>query len=380
MKLTCRQQDLARGLSAVSHAVSARSSLPILANILLATDSGRLKLAATNLEIGVTCWVDAQISEGGATTVPAKLLTDFVSTLAAEPSLTLGVSEGTNVLHLRGLRSSAHFRGMDAVEFPLIPGAEGSEASLLLAAALLKEVIEQVAFSAADDETRPALTGVLLQIRQERITFAAADAFRLAMREVALDGGDQPCGDLLVPARTLKELGRILPPEGTVELIATPSRNQVLFHTPQLDLVSRLLDATFPNFRQIIPKSHATRAVVPTREFAGDVRRAALFAQDSSNIMRLKIEVGEDGELGAGTVGVQAQAEDLGDNDNRLQAAVDGPGIELILNARYLADVLSAIGTPEVAIEATTPAKPVLLLPVGSGASRYVIMPLNFQR
>lgn len=379
MELTCKQTDLARGLSAVSHAVSARSSLPILANILLATDSGRLKIAATNLEIGVTYWVDAQITEEGTTTVPAKLLTDFVSTLTAE-SLTLSVGEGTNALHLKGLRSKAHFRGMDPTEFPLIPGAEGSEASLSLDAALLKEAIEQVAFAAADDETRPALTGVLVEVRQERITFAAADAFRLAVREVELDGGNIPCGDLLVPARTLKELGRILPADGTVELIATPSRNQVLFHTPQLDLVSRLLEAPFPNFRQIIPKSHSIRAVVTTREFAGDVKRAALFAQDSSNIMHLKIEAGDGEELGSGTVGVQAEAEDLGDNDNRLQAAVDGVGIEVILNVRYLADVLSAIGTTEVAIEATSPAKPVLLLPVGSDASRYVIMPMNTKR
>ena len=379
MKLTCNQQDLARGLSAVSHAVSERSSLPILANILLETDSGRLKLAATNLEIGVTCWVEAQISEEGATTVPAKLLTDFVSTLTAEP-LTLSVTEGTNVLHLRGLRNTAHFRGMDAVEFPLIPGAEGSEASVSLDASLLKEVIEQVAFAAAADETRPALTGVLVQIRQERITFAAADAFRLAVREVDLDGGDIPCGDLLVPARTLKELGRILPAEGTVELFATPSRNQVLFHTPQLDLVSRLIEAPFPNYRQIIPTAHSTRAVVATREFAGDVKRAALFAQDSSNIMRLKIEAGEGDGLAPGTLTVQAEAEDLGGNDNRLQAAVEGPGIEIIFNVRYLADVLSVIGTPEVAIEATTPARPGLIMPVGGMAFQYVIMPMHNNR
>jgi len=374
MNLTCNQQDLARGLSAVSHAVSARSSLPILANVLLATDAGRLKLAATNLEISVTCWVEAQIAEEGTTTVPARLLSDFVSTLAAEP-LTLSVTEGTNVLHLRGVRSTARFKGTDAVEFPLIPGAEGSEASVPFDAALLKNVIEQVAFAAADDETRPAFTGVLVEIRKERITFAAADAFRLAVREVDLEGGDRACGDLLVPARTLKELGRILPAEGTVELFATPSRNQVLFHTPQLDLVSRLIEAPFPNFRQIIPRAHATRAVVATREFAGDVKRAALFAQDSSNIMRLKIEAGE-----GGTLTVQAQAEDLGDNDNRLPAAVEGPSIEIIFNVRYLADVLSVIGTPEVAIEATSPAKPGLIMPVGGMAFQYVIMPMHNNR
>jgi DNA polymerase-3 subunit beta len=379
MKLTCKQADLAKGLSAVSHAVSARSSLPILANVLLSTDAGRLKLAATNLEIGITCWVEARIEEEGTTTVPARLLTDFVSTLPAE-ELTMSVNERTQVLSLKGLRSDAHFRGVDPSEFPLIPGAEGSEARLSLEAALLKEAIEQVEFAAAEDESRPALTGVLVEVRQGSITFAAADAFRLAVREVALESGNIPGGDLLVPARTLKELGRILPTEGTVELIATPSRNQVLFHMPQLDLVSRLLEASFPNYRQIIPKSHTTRVVVPTRELSGDVKRAALFAQDSSNIMRLTIEVGEGGELGAGTVAVAAQAEDLGDNDNRLQAAVEGPGLEIILNARFLAEILSAIGTPEVAIEATSPAKPVLLLPVGGLTSRYVIMPMNYQR
>lgn len=378
MKVSCKQRDLAGGLSAVSHAVSARSSLPILSNILLATDAGRLKLASTNLEIGITCWIPARIEEEGTTTVPARLLTDFVSTLPPE-ELTLSVNERTQVLYLKGLRSNAHFRGVDPSEFPLIPGAEGSEASLSLDAALLKEAIEQVEFAAAEDESRPALTGVLVEVRQGRITFAAADAFRLAVREVPLEDGHIPEGDLLVPARTLKELGRILPAEGTVELIATPSRNQVLFHTAELDLVSRLLEASFPNYRQIIPKSHTTRVVVPTRELSGDVKRAALFAQDSSNIMRLTIEVGEGGELEAGTVAVQAQAEDLGDNDNRLQAAVEGPGMEIILNARFLAEILSAIGTPEVAIEATSPAKPVLLLPVGGIASRYVLMPMNYQ-
>src|SRR5437763_13020202 len=160
VKITCKQQDLSRGLSAVSHAVSSRSTLPILSNILLATDHDRLKLSATNLEIGINCWVDAQIHEEGSTTVPAKLLTDLVSRLPQAP-VDLTVAEDSHTLNVKGQGSNANIKGMDASEFPLIPSAEGGEPPVLLDAVMLKEMIEEVAIAAADDDSRPVLTGVL---------------------------------------------------------------------------------------------------------------------------------------------------------------------------------------------------------------------------
>ncbi len=379
MKITCKQQDLSRGLSAVSHAVSSRSTLPILSNILLATDQGRLKLAATNLEIGINCWVDAQIHEEGTTTVPAKLLTDFVSSLPQAP-VDISVAEDTNILNIESSGSIAHIKGMDASEFPLIPSAEGGEPPVLLDAVLLKEMIAEVAFAAADDDSRPVFTGVLVQVGEEKITFAAADAFRLAVRVAPLPGDGHPRGDILVPARTLTELARILPAEGPVEMIVTPNRSQVLFHTPQLDLVSRLIDGTFPNFRQIIPKEHATRAVVETKQFAEAVKRAALFARDSSNITRIKINPGENDGLEPGALTVEATAEDLGDNTSTVNAAVDGPELQIIFNVKYLADVLAVIGTPEVALEANGATKPGVIKPVGANDYTYVIMPMHINR
>ncbi len=379
MKITCKQQDLSRGLSAVSHAVSSRSTLPILSNILLATDQGRLKLAATNLEIGINCWVDAQIHEEGTTTVPAKLLTDFVSSLPPAP-VDISVPEDSNILNVKSLGSNANIKGMDASEFPLIPSAEGGEPPVLLDAVLLKEMIAEVAFAAADDDSRPVFTGVLVQVSDEKITFAAADAFRLAVRIAPLPGIDHPSGDILIPARTLTELARILPAEGPVEMIVTPNRSQVLFHTPQLDLVSRLIDGTFPNYRQIIPKEHATRAVVETKQFAEDVKRAALFARDSSNITRVKINPGENDGLEPGSVTIEATAEDLGDNTSTMNAAVDGPELQIIFNVKYLADVLAVIGTPEVALEANGPTKPGVIKPVGASDYTYVIMPMHINR
>jgi DNA polymerase-3 subunit beta len=353
--------------------------LPILSNILLATDNGRLKLSTTNLEIGINCWVDAQIHEDGSTTVPARLLTDLVNSLPQAP-VDISVPEDSNTLNVKSAGSSANIKGMDASEFPLIPSAEGGEPPVRFDASQLKEMIEEVAFAAADDDSRPVFTGVLIQVSEEKITFAAADAFRLAVRVAPLPGDDHPRGDILVPARTLTELARILPSEGQVEMIVTPNRSQVLFHTPQLDLVSRLIEGTFPNYRQIIPKEHTTRAVVETKQFAEAAKRAALFARDSSNITRVKINAGANDGLEPGSITVEATAEDLGDNVSTINAAVDGPELQIIFNVKYLADVLAVLGTPEVALEANAPTKPGVIKPVGSNDYTYVIMPMHINR
>lgn len=385
MKLTCKQQDLNRGLSAVSHAVSGRSTLPILSNILLASDHGRLKLSATNLEIGINCWVDAEISEEGTTTVPARLIADFVNSLP--PGLIeMTVPEQTHTMNVKGLRSSANIKGMDAAEFPQIPSNEGGEPPVLLDAVLLKEMIEGVAFAAADDDSRPVLTGVLVQVQRdgsrdrETVTFAAADAFRLAVRTAELSEAEPPHGDILIPARTLTELARILPGEGPVEMIVTPNRSQVLFHTPHLDLVSRLIEGTFPNFRSIIPKESTTIATVETREFAAAVKSAALFARDSSNIVRVRIGGSDEQSLGAGSLTIEANSEELGDNVSTINATVDGPELQVIFNVKYLANVLATVGTPEVRLEASSATKPGVLRPVGPADCTYVIMPMHVAR
>lgn len=379
MKITCKQQDLSRGLSIVSHAVSNRSTLPILANILLATDNGRLKLSATNLEIGINCWVDAQIQEEGTTTVPAKLLTDYVNSLPSA-YVDITVPDDSNKVNIKSEGSDTNIKGLDASEFPLIPSAEGGEAPVIMDASTLKEMISEVAIAAAEDESRPVFTGVLVQVAGEKVTFAAADSFRLAVRVAPLPGDDTTRGDILVPARTMTELGRILPSEGAVQMIVTPNRSQVLFHTETIDLVSRLIEGNFPNYRQIIPKEHTTRAVVETKAFAARVKQAAIFARDSSNITRIKINGGDSDGLEPGSITIEATAEDLGDNVSVLNAAVDGPEQQIIFNVRYLSDVLAVIDTPEVAIEVNAPTKPGVIRPVGVADYTYVIMPMHTNR
>lgn len=374
MKITCKQQDLSRGLSIVGHAVSSRSTLPILSNILLATENGRLKLYATNLEIGINCWIDATIHEEGSTTVPAKLITDFVNSLPQAP-VDITVPEDTHMISVKSLRSSANIKGLDPSEFPLSPTTEGSEPPVVIDASLLKEMIAEVAFAAADEDSRPVFTGVLVQVNNEKITFVAADSFRLAARVASLPGDSTSRSDIIVPARTLSELARILPSEGPVQMIVTPNRSQVLFHTDTIDLLSRLIEGTFPNYKQIIPKEHTTRVVVETKEFAAAVKSVAPFARDSSNITRVKIE-----GSGEGTLTIEATAEDIGNNISTINAAVDGPDQQIIFNVKYLSEVLAIMGTPEVALEVTAAGRPGVIKPVGAADYNYIIMPMSSNR
>jgi DNA polymerase III subunit beta len=379
VKITCTQQNLSRGLSIVSHAVSNRSTLPILANVLVATEDGQLKLSATNLEIGINYLVEVEeIIETGATTVPAKLIADFVASLPPE-LVEITVPEDSSTLTVKSGDSEAKIKGMDSSEFPLIPTREGTESPVTISASLLKEMIAEVAFAAADDESRPVFTGVLVQVGDNRITFAAADAFRLAVRTAPLEGVEGRQEDILIPARTLNELARILPSEGDVEMVVTPNRSQVLFHTKQIDLVSRLIEGTFPNYRQIIPKPQdtTTRASVSSKEFAARIKLASLFARDSSNITRLKINDKDE------SLTIEATAEDLGNNVSKLSAHIDGPEQQIIFNVKYLSDVLAVISTAEVAIEVSAATKPGVIKPIGLPENNdytYVIMPMHTNR
>ena len=385
MKITCTQQNLSRGLSIVSHAVSNRSTLPILANVLVATEDGHLKLSATNLEIGINYLVEIEETfETGATTVPAKLIADFVGSLPQE-IVEISVPEDSSTLTVKSGDSEAKIKGMDSSEFPLIPTREGNESPVIISAVLLKEMIAEVAFAAADDESRPVFTGVLVQVGEKKITFAAADAFRLAVRTAPLDSFEGKQEDILIPARTLNELARILPSEGDVEMVVTPNRSQVLFHTKQIDLVSRLIEGNFPNYRQIIPKPQdtTTRAEISSKEFAARIKLAALFARDSSNITRIKINRGDNEGRDTGSITIEATAEDLGNNKSELNANVDGPEQQIIFNVKYLSDVMAVIGTSEVAIEVSAATKPGVIKPIGLPELNdytYVIMPMHTNR
>jgi DNA polymerase III subunit beta len=240
VKLSVMQENLARGLSVVSRAVSTRSTLPVLANVLLKTEDAGLKLTATNLEIGITYWVPGKIDADGATTVPARLLTDYVNALHGGERIDLELQAG-EALHLRSGRFESHIKGIDADEFPAIQTA-GERPTTRIAQNVLRRALEETAFAAASDEARPILTGVLARFEGDQLTLAAADNYRIAVKTIpVLDAVPETA--VVIPARALNELVRVLADvDEPIEIVLAQARNQILFHLEGVDLVSRLID------------------------------------------------------------------------------------------------------------------------------------------
>jgi len=377
VKVSCLQENLAKGLSIVGRAVATRSTLPVLSNVMLATDGSRLKLSATNLEIGIVCWVGAKIEEDGSTTVPARLLTDFVNSLPPE-RIDMELAVRTQTLNLKCARFEANIKGIDAQEFPLIPTA-GEDSKISLDPLMLRQMVDQVAFAAATDESRPILTGVLARFQGAQLTLAAADGFRLSVRTAHLSEPVSEPVTVIVPARALAELSRISgEQEQPIEITITPARNQALFHMANVDLVSQLIEGNFPDYNQIIPKSYATRTVVSTSDFLKAVKTANIFARDAANIVRVEIVPG--GELAPGRVTLTATSAEVGDNVGEIDAVIEGEKMDVAFNAKYLIDVLSVVDAAQVALETTSASSPGVIKPVGSEDFTHVIMPMHSSR
>ncbi|MBN1856504.1 MAG: DNA polymerase III subunit beta, partial [Dehalococcoidia bacterium] len=259
MRISCLQENLSRGLSVVGRAVAVRSTLPVAQNILLVAEASRLKLVATNLEMATTCWVGANVAEEGSITVPARLLTEFVNSLPNE-LVELEIPEGGRTVQVTCGRFQAHVNGIDANDFPPIPEVDDG-VNVEVSAELLREGITKVAMAAATDESRPVLTGINTEFEGEQMTLAAADGFRLAVFHMALSKAVEGKTTVIIPARTLNEVNRLLgDQEESVVITVNQQKSQAMFRLKSAEIVSQLLQGTFPNYSQVIPKSYTTRA------------------------------------------------------------------------------------------------------------------------
>lgn len=374
MKITARQEQLSQALRVAGRAVAARSPLPITANVLVATEGGRLKISATNLEIAITTWIDATVAIEGGITLPARLLSEFVDTLPAEP-VELSVKEGSHSANVRSSRFEATIRGMGADDFPVIPAA-GEEAAATVDAKQLKDMLDQVVFAAAMDDTRPVLTGVLATFSGNQITLTATNGFRLATRAGELSSASAGDFSIIIPAKTLNELARILPDgDAPVQIAVTPNRNQVVFRTDDLHVVSRLVEGTYPNYRQIIPTKFSTRVVVSTDELMKATKIASFFSRDNSNIITLEVQPG--GEAGVGSVVVSGAAAELGEDRGELDAVVNGGETRISFNSRYVSDVLGVLHADQVGLELTGPNSAAVFKPIDAADYTHVVMPMH---
>ncbi|HEX9017090.1 MAG TPA: DNA polymerase III subunit beta [Chloroflexota bacterium] len=379
MKLSCLQENLDKGLNIVGKAVPAKSTLPALSNVLMTTDQGRLKLAATNLEVAISCWIGAKVEEEGAITVPANLLSEFVRSLPND-RIDVDLSERTRTVHLHCARFEANIKGLDAEEFPSIPSI-GEGFRIAIDSATLHDSIAQVAFAAASDDSRPVLTGVLINFAADTMTMVAADGFRMAMKTSPLAAPVDQEASVIVPARAMRELGRILADsEETVEISITQNRNQVLFRVGNVELMSRLIEGQFPDYRRIMPAPSGNKVVVSTGEFLNANRTAAIFARDNSNIVRLQFAAGQE-DLTPGKVTISATSAEIGDNVGEIDAVISGQPPQIAFNTRYLDELLRALEkSSQLQLEVSSSASPGTFRPVGDEGYLHIIMPMHTNR
>ena len=376
MNVTVSQENLNRGLGTVSRAVATRSTLPITTHVLLQTDESRLRLVATNLEIVISTWIAAKVDVAGAITVPARLLNEFVSSLQPD-TIEMELDRDTRQLEVVSGRVKAKLSGQDAEDFPPVPQL-GEGVTIELDPDQLRTSIERVAFAAATDDARPVLTGVHTSVDGDALTFAAADGFRLAVQTVRLGAAASEKVDVIIPARALRELDRMLVDQAEkVVMTVNPQRSQVLFRLNGSELVSQLVQGTFPNYRQLIPESATTKAVADVAEFLRATRTAAVFARDGNNIVRLYLEPGEN-EM-AGVVRLESRSEEVGAGEGTIDALVEGPQGQIAFNSRYLQDILGVLARNRVTLETTSPSSPGTFRPVDDEDYLHVVMPMFVQ-
>lgn len=375
MKVTVLQENLARGLGIVSKAVSPRSTLPVLANVLIATDEGRLRLSATNLEMGITCWIPARIDEEGSTTVPARTFSDLVSTLPGDQVL-LKLDPATQTLNVRGGTSTNDIKCIDAQEFPPLPVPD-FDGAVQINVGDFREMIHQVAFAASSDEARPVLMGVLVQVDKDKLTMAAADGFRLSVRKAILSTPSAAPVSAIVPAQALKELARVATDgEEPIYMVLPKGRGQVVFRVKDVEVVSQLIDGTFPDYQQIIPRSYKSRTLVSTASLLKACKQAEIFAREGSNVARFNIKTAQ-GDMQPSEVEISATSEETGKNETIVEATVDGGGLLIAFNVKFLREALEVIRTPNVALETSAPNAPGVVKPVGDDQFLHVIMPMH---
>ena len=375
MRLSCLQENLARGLSVVGRAVASRSTLPITQNVLLTTEQSMLRISATDLNMAMTTWIGAQVEEEGAVTVPARLLSDFVNSLPPE-RIDIETTTQPVGMNIKCVAFESNISGNPADDFPPIPAVEDGLAAKV-ETSVLRQAIDRVAFAAATEDSRPVLTGVKTEISGSDFKFAAADGFRLAVYSGKL--AEPPSEDIefLIPARVLNEISRLLgTQQQAVEFMVTPSSNQALFRVEDVEIVSSLIAGNFPNYNQLIPQGHTTRVVINSDEFLRATRTAAIFARDGSGIIRLQMSGGESEDPGRLTI--SSRAEEVGDNEGQLGATVEGEDAKIAFNSKYLTDVLDVLNG-DVAMEVSSPSSPGVLKPVEGDEYVHVVMPMFVQ-
>ena len=362
MKLQVTQENLSKALGTVGRVANTRNTLPILANVIIKTVGTRLAIAATNLDIAITHYIGSKVNEEGSITVPARLMQDFVSSL---PSGVINLELDEYKLHITTEQYNSVINGISAEEFPVMP-AISSGNTWYVPASKLKKALQQVLVAAGSDETRPVLTGVYFHTSGGKLYIASTDSYRLAEKELMKTGEDIK---LLVPASAMHDLLRVLG-DGEEDITVTYDDQQVLFKTGEVELVARLIEGAYPDYRKLIPKDFAVKATIKRTDFVNITKVSSLFARESAG--SVTVQVDDERKL----VSIRSVASQLGENTANAPATTIGGG-EITLNSRFLLDALGILSGDQVGLCFNGKLEACVLRPADDKTYTHVIMPLK---
>lgn len=368
MKLSVLQQDILPAVQSVSRSVGIKSNLPVLGNILLATEKGKLKIAATNLEIGVIKLISAKISEEGEITIPAKTILEMIFSLGPT---TISLETKSDNLAISADKFHAEINGIAASEFPVIPISSDQVATFE------KGVIKdygKIMFASSNEGGRPVLTGILTAAHLGKLDLVATDGFRLAHRQLILPDKNTSF-KTLIPRRTLEEVLRIVDEDlsgsgqDSINIATSTSQNQIIFTVGLTTVSSRLIEGSYPAWEKIIPQDHQTRVIIDRVSLAQAIKLASVFAKNEANVVTFDIQ--------SDKLTISSETKELGGQTNELECQTEGSPLKMAFSARFIADAVGAPDCESLMIELSTPLAPALIKPVGVEGLEYIVMPVR---
>ena len=370
MKISLLQENFNLALTNVSRFVSSKNQLPILNNILLSTDQGRLKLSATNLELSINYWIGAKIDQEGSITIPSKEITEFVSYL---PSGKINLDLKDNLLELSSEKTQSSFTTTPSIDFPEFPKIN-PDTLFEIDLDLFVQSINQISFSAAVDDTRPVLTGILCLFENNSLKLVATDGFRLSFKEIKLENSLNLKKDslrFLIPAKSLIEVTKLAKNNKKIKIGLSTDEHQVIFVLDDIELVSRLIEGDFPDYQKLIPENYSTKVFVNKDELFQSVKLASVFARESANIVKLNIK--------NNNIELTANAPQVGQNLIKLESKTEGDNLEVAFNYKFLIDLLGVYKSNEILIELNENLSPVFFHDQSDPSFTHIIMPVRLQ-
>jgi DNA polymerase-3 subunit beta len=367
MKIICGKEELLRGVQIVQTVVSPRSTLPVLSNFLLETDKQQIKLSATDLEVGVSCYIKAEVAKEGSITIPAKRFGDIVRELPEDSEIEIRADE-TNQISIKCKKSSFVLMGLPKADYPVLPEFP-EEKTFTLSKKLLKAMIRRTSFAVSMDETRYVLNGIYLNSDKGTLRLVSTDGRRLAF--MTHEGIDKKFDHkAIVPTKAVNEVQRVLSAEEKEEDVKIGiTENQIAFRVNNITIISRLIEGAFPNYEQVIPKKHEIQIKLKVKETLSAVRQMALLTSDKASAVKFT--------FGKNILRISASAQGLGSGEAELEADYQGQVFDIAFNPSFLVDVLKNVDENEVVFELTNSLNPVLIRPVNDKNYLCVIMPMR---